>query len=82
MNGKPENAMIGYTFIPKEHVISTPGAGIMCTFAGAGFWKTISKYVYIHDAKVTGNAGNIGGGTASGVQYFNDETALTKVIGV
>lgn len=82
LDGKLENAMVGYTFIPKEHVISTPGAGVMCTFAGAGFWKAISKYVYIDNNQVRGNDGNIGKGTASGVTYNNDETVLAKIIGV
>lgn len=81
-NGTVDYAMIGYTFIPKRHVVSTLGAGVMCTFAGAGFWIAMSKYVYIHDTKVNGSEGNVEKGTGSGVTYNNGAWVLTEIIGV
>lgn len=69
-----------YTFIPKQHVVASPGKGVVCQLANGGFGYVGTKYVYVHDGKVMGHSSNTATGTASGITYNNGHWVLTQVI--
>lgn len=83
VDGETKNYDHIYKFIPKQHVISNVGAGVFTNMATTN-WETVaSKYVYVFDEKVTGNANNSKSGTgSSGVKYDNKHWVLTEIIGV
>lgn len=65
-------------FIPKEYVKSFSGRGMYfdCSVG-------MSKYVYISDTSIAGNArNNASGTTSSGISYTNTAFVLRRVIGV
>lgn len=72
-----------HIFVHKDFVKLHPGGG-SCFFmtAGAAFAVVGSKYLYIADDKITGNADNTKTGTANGITYNNAGFDLRYVIGV
>ena len=70
-------------FIPKEFINYNRGGGYCCILSSSGFSTVATKYIYIHDTNITGNAANVTNGTASsGIKYSNASFVLRYVIGV
>lgn len=70
-------------FIPKEHVAKHPGQGMNFHLETTRFGIVASKYLYISNGKITGNADNVVTGTgASGVKFQNNYYVLRAVYGV
>ena len=71
-------------FIPKDHITYSGGGGYCCVLASSKFANIATKYVYINDTNIKGNADNNASGTASGtnIKYNNSIYCLRYVIGV
>lgn len=70
-------------FVPKAFVASHSGQGsqfLMTT--DATFSVIASKYLYISDTTIKGNANNVASGTANGITYNNAGFVMRYVIGV
>lgn len=78
-----QNYMYNHIFVHKDFVKLHSGGG-SCFFmtAGAAFAVVGSKYLYIYDDRITGNADNTKTGTANGITYNNAGFDLRYVIGV
>lgn len=74
-----------HTFFHSKYEIAThPGAGRSYFLCSSGFTILATKYLYINDLKITGNADNTKSGTSSttGLSYNNERYVLRYVIGV
>lgn len=71
-----------YQFVPKHHVTAHNGTGVTTNMATAGFGHVASKYVYVYDTYISGNAKNTASGTSNGITYNNSYWVLRYVIGV
>ena len=80
-NGSVQNYNWHCDFIPKEFV-NFSGRGYTCIMASSKFANIATKYVYINDNSITGNADNNATGTANGITYANNSYVLRYVIGV
>ena len=71
-------------FVHKALVAAQPGVGHQFMMSTDGSLSVVaSKYIYINDDSLTGNANNIETGTAaSGITYTNNGFVLRYVIGV
>lgn len=70
-------------FVHKAFVAAQPGVGSQFIMSTDGSFSVMaSKYVYIHDDRIDGNANNEEAGTASGITYNNAGFVLRYVIGV
>ena len=69
-------------FIPKEFINLASSRGYTSIMGGSKFVNIATKYVYINDTSITGNADNNATGTASGITYTNNAYVLRYVIGV
>ena len=56
-------------FIPKEFINLSSSRGYTSIMGGSKFVNIATKYVYINDTSITGNADNNATGTASGITY-------------
>lgn len=82
-NGAAENANFNCFFVPKQLVSAHGGAGSCFQMATVNFSVCAAKYLYISDAKITGNDLNSAAGTGtSGIKYENNAYVLRYVIGV
>ena len=81
-NGTVQNYNWNYFFVPKYHVAQNPGTGCNFMIANNKFGVVTNKYLYINDTTITGAAGNVATGTASGITYANNRYVLRRVIGV
>lgn len=83
-DGAVQNYGINSFFVPKALISEVNGYGNVFTMSSsAKFGIMCSKYLYIHDDKITGNADNNASGTsASGITYNNSAFVLRYVIGV
>lgn len=70
-------------FVHKALVAAHPGVGqqFMMTTDGS-FSVVATKYLYLNDTSISGNANNIEAGTANGITYANNGFVLRYVIGV
>jgi len=71
-----------YHFVPKTHVASYNGAGIVVHLGNPDFSNIASKYLYISNDHITGNNTNNTTGTNSGITYNNAAWVMTQVIAV
>lgn len=72
-----------YQFIPKSHVESHNGKGVNTGIIATETFGTIgSKYVYVHDDRITGNDYNDDSGTRNGITFKNNYWVLRQVLGV
>lgn len=71
-----------YYFVPKEHVASYNGSGIVVRLGNPDFSNLASKYLYISNDHITGNDQNNTSGTNSGITYNNAAWVMTQVIAV
>lgn len=70
-------------FIPKALILAQEGAGHQFLMTTDGSFSVMaSKYLYLHDTQIGGNANNNEAGTASGITYNNAGFVLRYVIGV
>ena len=80
---KVSGTNINSFFVSKEQIALLSGAGVNFTFVQWFGNQFVSKYLYINDTKITGNVDNATGSwTRNGVDFCNNKTVLTKVIGV
>lgn len=72
-----------YFFVPKKHVSMYEGKGLNFFMSCNNvFTKICSKYLYIYDDKIIGNADNNVSGTANGITYDNKSMVLRNIIGI
>lgn len=57
-NGIAQNYGWCYTFVPKFHVLNGEGQGINCQVGNYNFDMQGTKYVYVYNNKIVGNADN------------------------
>ena len=69
-------------FVPKWFVANWPGKGETFVIADHNYSGLATKYVYVYDTYINGNANNTKTGTANGVTYANNRYVLRRVIGV
>lgn len=69
-------------YVPKSWVAAHPNRGITCVMAAASFARIGSKYVYVSDTAITGNANNNQSGSNNGITYNNAQWVLKEVWGV
>ena len=75
---------INYTFIPKYSATNLSGAGVVCHLSDSAAGVFATKYIYVYDTYLKGNAVNENGATKrnSGITTTNNGWVLTKVLGV
>lgn len=73
-----------YTFVPKQHIASTPGGGVVMTVVGAQGGSIAHKYVYINDTTIVGHANNNAADStrATNIKVSPTSFVLREVIGV
>lgn len=82
-NNAAQDYNFSYHFIPKTQVTLHPGGGHNFFLHDVTFSVVGSKYIYIADKKITGNANNDATGTgSSAIKYTNNRWVLRYVIGV
>lgn len=83
-SGTAQNYHFNHFFVHKAFVAAHPGVGSQFLMSTDGSLSVVaSKYVYIHDDSIAGNANNEESGTAaSGITYNNAGFVLRYVIGV
>lgn len=84
-NSEPKFYDFNYTFIPKYHIAIHEGAGITCWLSNSTGDKIATKYVYVYNNQIKGNAVNSKGKTTlsgSGIITCSDNWVLTYVLGV
>ena len=69
-------------FVSKDFVEKHGGRGHTFTIWGNGFNACCTKYLYINDTTVGGNATNVVSGTANGIVYNNNNYVLCEIVGV
>ena len=82
--GAVQNVGFNFTYVPKIHTLLHNGKGVVCRMSGGTpFRNQGSKYLYIYDDKIVGNASNTTSGTSdSGVNFDNSLYALRYVVGM
>lgn len=82
-DGEAHNYNFNHFFVHKAFVAAHPGAGSQFLMSSDGTFGVVgSKYIYINDTSLTGNANNTATGTANGITYANNSFVLRYVIGV
>ncbi len=69
-------------FIAKDFVSNHSNAGHTFPLWGNAFNAACTKYIYITDTTMSGNAANLNFGTGCGITYDNRNYALCEVVGV
>lgn len=82
LDGKLQDYDNFYTFIPKNHVVTKSGQGVLTTMSSVKFERVGAKYVYVSDTQITGNEANAAHGTSNGVTFDNRQWVLDAVFGV
>lgn len=78
-----QNYHYNHFFVHKAFVEAHAGVGSQFLMTTDGSLSVVaSKYLYIHDDKITGGSNNDKAGTASGITYNNEGFVLRYVIGV
>lgn len=84
-SGQVQDYYFNYTFIPKFHTAIHNGAGLVCWLSNSNGSSVATKYVYVSDNQITGNAGNGTGRTQqsnSNIYTNNNGWVLTAILGV
>lgn len=82
-NSEPLNEHFSCHFVPKQMIELQEGKGYVFNMNTATYSYSGSKYVYIDDDKIRGNAANGNTGTGdNGISYNNNRFVLRYVIGV
>ena len=84
VDGSSKNYDHNYFFVPKSHVESNPGGGVPMFLTTSTANAVTTKYVYVSDDRITGNAVNNQNPstTDSGIERTPKYFVLTQVIGV
>lgn len=69
-------------YIPKSMVSLSTGSGFTHIMATGKFENIGTKYFYVQDNRILGNAGNADTGTKNGITFANNKFALRYVIEV
>ena len=78
-----QNYHYNHFFVHKAFVEAHPGVGSQFMLTTDGSFGVVgSKYLYISDDRIAGNANNEATGTASGITYNNAGFVLRYVLGV
>lgn len=82
-SGTAQDYHFNHFFVHKAFVAAHPGVGSHFMMSTDGSFGVIaSKYVYINDGSIVGNAINQSTGTSNGITYNNAGFVLRYVIGV
>lgn len=82
-NDAAQDYNFSFHFVPKEFVSLYSGYGSSFFLNNSKLGLVGSKYLYIRDDNISGNAANIETGTgASGIKYTNNRWVLRAIIGV
>lgn len=82
-SGTAQTYMYSHAFVHKDFVkLHSGGGSNFFMTAGSLFAVVGSKYLYIYDDRITGNADNTKTGTANGITYNNAGFDLRYVLGV
>lgn len=81
-NGESKDYDNFYQFVPKSHIVTKEGQGVLTTMSTVGFGQIGAKYVYVSDNRITGVDSNTGYGTSNGVTFDNRHWVLDTVVGV
>ena len=82
-SGTAQNYHWNSFFVHKAHIAAHESQGHHFMMSTDGKFSVIaSKYLYLHDTKIGGNANNEAAGTANGITYNNAGFVLRYVIGV
>lgn len=82
-DGEAKNASFVSHFVSKRTVATHSGCGHIFQMCNSNLAYFATKYLYIHDTKITGHNNNTLTGTAaSGIKYTNNRFVLRYVIGV
>lgn len=79
-NGQANDWNFNFTFIPKNW--GSSGIGMVCQLVGSKFTTIGTKYLYIYDNRIVGNADNAATGTNNGITYANNRFVLRRIVGV
>lgn len=85
INGALNGSDHCYFFVPKRHVVDNPGQGVGMFLVNATANYVGSKYVYVNDNTIVGNAANNKSATTmsgSGITFNSVYWVLTEVLGV
>lgn len=82
LNGEAQNYDIQQFFVPKQSVEMYAGCGNTFILSAANFTNVCTKYMYIHDTHLVGNARNDDVGTSNGISYNGAAFVLRHVIGI
>lgn len=69
-------------YIPKSMVSLSTGSGFTHIMATGKFENIGTKYFYVQDNRILGNAGNADTGTKNGITFANNKFALRYIIEV
>lgn len=83
-DGQAKKYDFNYQFVPKHHVIHANGRGIAFFLTSSAGGVVATKYIYVSDDKIQGNAVNSAAKTerGGGITTTNTGWVLTKVLGV
>lgn len=81
-SGQAQNYHWKTFFVPKYLIANHDSQGFTFTMNSVNFDYIASKYLYISDTQIKGNANNTLTGTANGITFANNSTVLRYVIGV
>jgi hypothetical protein len=81
-DGKAQDYSFNTFFVPKYAISTFSGKGFNFVMSASKFGYVATKYIYITDTTVKGNADNTASGTANGITYNNSAFVLRYVIGV
>lgn len=82
VNGVAETHNYNSFFVPKMLISKHAGAGSAFNMNTVDYTYICTKYLYINDTTIGGNANNEATGTRNGITYNNAAYALRYVIGV
>ena len=82
LNGEAQNYDIQQLFVHKQSVEMYAGCGNTFILSAANFTNVCTKYMYIHDTHLVGNARNDDVGTSNGISYNSAAFVLRHVIGI
>ena len=82
-DGEAKNVSFVSHFVSKRIVATHSGCGHIFQMCNSNLAYFATKYLYIHDATITGHDNNsLTGTAASGIKYTNNRFVLRYVIGV
>lgn len=81
-NGASLDTNYNEYFVSKDFIANHNAKGHTFAIWGNNFNSAATKYLYINDQTIVGNAANVKSGTLNGITYNNNAYVLCEVIGV